>query len=686
MGVDAEEVLGFWLAGDSRQLYRDKWFASGAQQTAVDEEVTRRFGDTVDAALRGELQHWRRDGRGTRALILVLDQFSRHVFRRRGAPDDDETRRLADRTARALTDELLTESDWDAQLSVAEFVFAVMPMRHTGDGDAYRRLLALVERREGALGDEAALLDKFRRQTQRRLHHMEDRGRADEAGGILERLPFSADESAMALEPLVQTVRSFLLRQTAYLTGPSPAFISLSGGVDSMVLCKILCYLRDSYPEASMLSAVVAVHVDYSNRPESAAEAIYVQQWCASLRVECIVRVIAEVRRGVTARDEYERVARDLRYDTYRQALAAHSTEHPLGVMFGHHQGDLQENVISNVMRGCSPLLLAGMAESSSAHGVLVWRPLLAHSKDLIFNYAHKYGVPYFRDTTPSWSTRGKLRSLLLPLLADMYGAGFLQNLSSLAAASDSTRQLVDESLYQPFLASVERTPAGLRVGVRRWAQQPQCFWAEALKRLMHSLGMPLVRDRSVANFADLIRRRSLSAAEPVVWLELRKGFYTLLQAGELVIFHEGALRSTRPACALSVDALPMEQQLQGWSVRVSQVSLDSVAEPEYTLPSDALSAVLSGAFYYLIRLRRHTTCLCIDGSDAVAEFICSGKAKKKAEADAALKTVFRGLDARLRASLPLLVEARSQSSLEARSEEVQLLLQYTYKGSDVHT
>jgi hypothetical protein len=35
-----------------------------------------------------------------------------------------------------------------------------------------------------------------------------------------------------------------------------------------------------------------------------------------------------------------------------------------------------------------------------------------------IFGFAHKYGIPYFKDTTPKWSTRGKLRNQLLPLLA----------------------------------------------------------------------------------------------------------------------------------------------------------------------------------------------------------------------------------------------------------------------------
>ena len=64
----------------------------------------------------------------------------------------------------------------------------------------------------------------------------------------------------------------------------------------------------------------------------------------------------------------------------------------------------------------------------------------------------NRYGVPYFKDSTPSWSTRGKLRASLLPLLLDMYGTGCLSNLSQLAEESDRTRDLGQANLYDPFM------------------------------------------------------------------------------------------------------------------------------------------------------------------------------------------------------------------------------------------
>ena len=71
-----------------------------------------------------------------------------------------------------------------------------------------------------------------------------------------------------------------------------------------------------------------------------------------------------------------------------------------------------------------------------------------------------RYGIPYFKDSTPSWSTRGKLRRQLLPLLLDMYGQGCPRNLSALARDSDQARDLVHRAVYQPFFECVLPCPA----------------------------------------------------------------------------------------------------------------------------------------------------------------------------------------------------------------------------------
>ena len=174
--------------------------------------------------------------------------------------------------------------------------------------------------------------------------------------------------------------------------------------------------------------------------------------------------------------------------------------------------------------------------------------------------FISRYGVPYFKDSTPSWSTRGKLRNQLVPLLLDMYGSGCLHNLAALARESDLTRDLVQTNLYEPFLrlvtinnddcgllrftiamaialvipklfftfhSSVSRHSCGLSVNVLPYRQQPQCFWREALKQLMHSMNMPMVRDSAVGNFVERLQKPS--ARLLAGWLELRKGVHSFL-------------------------------------------------------------------------------------------------------------------------------------------------------------
>jgi tRNA(Ile)-lysidine synthase TilS/MesJ len=171
-----------------------------------------------------------------------------------------------------------------------------------------------------------------------------------------------------------------------------------------MVIAKILALLRSHFN----LRELFSMHIDYSNRDESKQEAAFVRDWAERHGFTHFERVISEVKRGVTDRAEYEKISRNLRYGFYKEILTTHmgwiDQEHAhgegeggvgglecgLGVIFGHHAGDVQENVLSNIMRGCSPLSLAGMHEVGITEGVPVWRPLLKHVKEEIFEFAHR--------------------------------------------------------------------------------------------------------------------------------------------------------------------------------------------------------------------------------------------------------------------------------------------------------
>ena len=81
--ADIEEILTFWF-GEVRdepsyfEEYAPRWFVQNAD---FDREIVQRFQADYELAAQGQLTHWTETARGGVALILVLDQFPRNMFR-----------------------------------------------------------------------------------------------------------------------------------------------------------------------------------------------------------------------------------------------------------------------------------------------------------------------------------------------------------------------------------------------------------------------------------------------------------------------------------------------------------------------------------------------------------------------------------------------------------------------------
>jgi hypothetical protein len=60
------------------------------------------------------------------------------------------------------------------------------------------------------------------------------------------------------------------------------------------------------------------------------------------------------------------------------------------------------------------------------------------------------------------------------------------RSLSSLAAESDETSELVSTNIYAPFMKSVQRLPCGLSVNISSYYYQPLCFWREMYVFVRH--------------------------------------------------------------------------------------------------------------------------------------------------------------------------------------------------------
>jgi uncharacterized protein (DUF924 family) len=115
--MHAQDVLHFWFD----ELSEKQHFA---KDTVLDAAMRERFGATLEAAARCELFAWRDTAQGRLAEILVLDQFSRNIYR-------DTARAFAqDALALVLAQELVV-SGQDQQLTAAQRAFAYLPFMHS---------------------------------------------------------------------------------------------------------------------------------------------------------------------------------------------------------------------------------------------------------------------------------------------------------------------------------------------------------------------------------------------------------------------------------------------------------------------------------------------------------------------------------------------------------------------------
>jgi uncharacterized protein (DUF924 family) len=134
------EVIEFWFgppATTDEEVMASirRWFAGGS---AVDVEITERFGAAVEAAVAGGLEDWNATADGRLALVILLDQLTRNVYR-------DQARMYAgDPRAQAIALESFADGTAE-KLGFVERVFLSMPLLHSEDLALHERLAEIVD-------------------------------------------------------------------------------------------------------------------------------------------------------------------------------------------------------------------------------------------------------------------------------------------------------------------------------------------------------------------------------------------------------------------------------------------------------------------------------------------------------------------------------------------------------------
>ena len=135
-GECPEAILAFWFgAGEERGKRRAAWFKKDA---AFDDEIRSRFLVTHELAASGQLVHWNGLAQTCLALIVVLDQFPRNMFR--GSPRAF----AADALARETTLHAL-EHGFDTAMKPVERQFIYLPLEHSEALDDQQQCLTLMQ-------------------------------------------------------------------------------------------------------------------------------------------------------------------------------------------------------------------------------------------------------------------------------------------------------------------------------------------------------------------------------------------------------------------------------------------------------------------------------------------------------------------------------------------------------------
>ncbi len=126
--MTAGDVVAFWMEAGP-----DKWFKKDA---AFDADIRARFLQTFEEAAAGQLGGWESDAQGALALVLLLDQFPRNIFR------DDARAFATDAPARGVAERAIARG-FDRQVVEKLRGFFYLPFEHSENLADQERCVAL---------------------------------------------------------------------------------------------------------------------------------------------------------------------------------------------------------------------------------------------------------------------------------------------------------------------------------------------------------------------------------------------------------------------------------------------------------------------------------------------------------------------------------------------------------------
>ncbi len=314
--------------------------------------------------------------------------------------------------------------------------------------------------------------------------------------------------------------------------------VGVSGGVDSMVLLRLLNACREAFD----LSLIVA-HVNHGLRPdESEKEADLVRKESARLGLpfeygQFNVREFQKLG-GLSPQE----AARRIRFHFFGDLLRKH---HAQKIALGHNADDQVETVLLRLIRGSGVQGLKGMLP---IRGGKVIRPLLEVWREEIESFAKENRIPFLFDSSNRKKDylRNRIRLSLIPFIEKEYQPNFRETLLGTSAVLREENDYIEQGAEEAYHKIIQREKDTLFFKFSEYQSLHQAIQWRVIKKMVGSSDASSIptEDGGWSEVQKIYRR--LRSSSPSFLLELPQGV-RVEKRYDIVLLRKGEVRPCSP-------------------------------------------------------------------------------------------------------------------------------------------
>jgi tRNA(Ile)-lysidine synthetase-like protein len=452
--------------------------------------------------------------------IILYDQFHRHFNRYLNLGDYNivEYRQNAVDVLNQKSNNFFLELDED------DLYFCLMPYKHLGHHLKCINLCIEWTKYKNKIIKECSILSKFFNDTYSKYYTLEriksnintvhniEYYNPDKICDYYPEKYLSKDWFDISKTPITYNPLTDWYENLKQKTGDKKIIVSLSGGVDSMVILWLLKNLDVS---------VSAAHIVYGNREISQEEYSFIATYCDRLSVPLFSYRIEFLKRDCIDRAFYEKMTRDIRFNVYK---SIENVQNPV-IILGHIQDDVIENIWTNLSK-CQHLHNLGKMNSSEIQeNVQIERPFLNTKKNEIYNLSEKFGIPYLKNTTPLWSNRGKFREKFYKASHDQFGEIVDKNIVMVANIIKSQYEIIEKIVYRPILESFNNNKLDITLAIE--SNLDLSGWTYIIENVCHNYAK--IAKPSFCSIQQFVKRLNTNSKEKNQLYQMKYNYQFLI-------------------------------------------------------------------------------------------------------------------------------------------------------------